>query len=47
MEATDPSMTRRDALSWMALPIATALTLGFTPGRVDAAEEDSGCRRPC
>lgn len=41
MEATDPSMTRRDALSWMALPFTTALMLGFTRGRVDAAEENS------
>lgn len=38
MAATDQSMTRRDALSWMALPFTTALTLGFTRGQVDAAE---------
>jgi predicted enzyme related to lactoylglutathione lyase len=39
MEATDKRMTRRDALSWMALPFTPALTLGFTRGRVDAAED--------
>lgn len=38
MEAVDQSMTRRDALSWMALPFTTALTLGFTSGQVDAVE---------
>jgi predicted enzyme related to lactoylglutathione lyase len=37
MKATDQSVTRRDALSWMAFPFATALTLGFTPGRAGAA----------
>lgn len=38
MEATDKSMTRRDALSWMALPFATALTPGLTRGQVDPGE---------
>lgn len=41
MEATDGLMTRRDALSWMALPFTTALTLGFARGRVNAAEDGS------
>lgn len=38
MEETVPSMTRRDALSWMALPFATALMPGFTRGRANTAE---------
>lgn len=38
MEAADQSMTRRDALSWMALPFTTALTLCLARGQVDAAE---------
>lgn len=37
-ETTDRPVTRRDALSWMALPFATALTLGFAPGRAGATE---------
>jgi predicted enzyme related to lactoylglutathione lyase len=37
MAETDLSLTRRDALSWIALPFSTALA-GLTRRRVDAAE---------